>query len=30
VLDRVGNPLYNTSGEVEEGKIIGILDSALK
>ena len=30
VLDRVGNPVYNTSGEIEEGKIIGILDGALK
>ena len=30
VLDNAGNPLYNASGEVEEGKIIGILKSALK
>lgn len=30
VLDSAGNPLYNASGEVEEGKLTGILDSALK
>ena len=30
VLDKSGNALYNASGEVEEGKIIGILNSALK
>ena len=30
VLDNAGNPLYNASGEVEEGKIVAILDKALK
>ena len=30
VLDRVGKPVYNRSGEVEESWLAGILDDALK
>jgi thioredoxin-related protein len=30
VLDKAGKPLYNSSGEVEESKISGILDEALQ
>jgi thioredoxin-like negative regulator of GroEL len=30
VLDRSGNAVYNTSGEVEESTIAALLDKALK
>ena len=30
VLDKAGLPLYNNSGEVEEGVISGVLDKALR
>jgi len=30
VLDRSGNAVYNTAGEVEESKIAAIFDKALK
>ena len=30
VLDRSGNPIYNSAGEVEESTIATILDKALK
>jgi thioredoxin-like negative regulator of GroEL len=30
VLDRSGNAVYNSSGEVEESKISALLDDALK
>lgn len=30
VLDKQGNAVYNSSGEVDEGRIARILDAALK
>jgi len=30
VVDKAGLPLYNNSGEVEEGVISGVLDKALR
>jgi hypothetical protein len=30
VLDKQGNPVYNSAGEVDEGRIARILDAALK
>jgi hypothetical protein len=30
VLDKHGNPVYNSAGEVDEGEIARILDAALK
>ena len=30
ILDKQGNPIYNSAGEVDEGKISALLDNALK